>query len=116
MKRISGRSKDLILRGGENVPVVEVESAIYRLASVREVAVIAIPDERLGERACAVVVPYGEPPTLDDIKAELERVGMTKQFWPEHVEVVADLPRTASGKIQKFKLKEIALAFGDAKK
>lgn len=104
--RISGRSKDIVIRGGENIPVVEVEAALYRLNSVREVAVIALPDERMGERACAVIVPNGEPPTLEDIQAHLEKDGMSRRFWPERLEVVAEMPKTPSGKIQKFRLRE----------
>ena len=55
--RISGRSKDVIIRGGENIPVVEIEALLYRHPAVAQVAIVAYPDERLGERACAVVVP-----------------------------------------------------------
>ncbi|HCB58786.1 MAG TPA: long-chain fatty acid--CoA ligase [Arthrobacter bacterium] len=104
--RITGRTKDVILRGGENIPVLEIEAALYRMPSVREVAVVAVPDERMGERACAVVVPEGEPPTLDDIRAHLGEMGMAKVFWPERVEVVSELPKTPSGKVQKFRLRE----------
>ena len=55
--RISGRSKDVIIRGGENIPVVEVESLLYTHPAVAQVAIVACPDQRLGERACAIVVP-----------------------------------------------------------
>ena len=55
--RISGRSKDVIIRGGENIPVFEIEALLYRHPAVAQVAIVAYPDERLGERACAVVVP-----------------------------------------------------------
>lgn len=104
--RIAGRSKDLIVRGGENVPVAEVEAALYRHPSVREVAVVGVPDERLGERACAVVVPAASPPTLDEIAGHLQEYGMAKQFWPERVMIVDDLPKTPSGKVQKFRLRQ----------
>ena len=104
--RISGRGKDLIIRGGENVPVLEVEAALYRHPRVREVAVVGYPDERLGERACAVVVPEGEAPTLGELTAHLEREGMARQFWPERLEVVDELPKTPSGKIQKYRLRQ----------
>jgi cyclohexanecarboxylate-CoA ligase len=109
--RISGRSKDIVIRGGENVPVVEVEAALYRMSSVREVAVIAVPDQRMGERACAVVVPNGEAPTLEAIRVHLEKEGMTRHFWPERLEIVTEMPKTPSGKIQKFRLRE---AYGDS--
>lgn len=104
--RIAGRSKDLIIRGGENVPVTEVESLLYRHPRVREVAVVAYPDQRLGERACAVVAPEGEPPTLADLQRHLEGLGMARSFWPERLEIVDELPKTPSGKIQKFALRQ----------
>jgi cyclohexanecarboxylate-CoA ligase len=105
--RIVGRTKDLVIRGGENVPVAEVEDLVLRHPDVAEVAVIGLPDERLGERACAVVRSDGSPPTLPDITRHLDDAGMAKQFWPERLEVVDDFPRTPSGKIQKFKLREL---------
>jgi cyclohexanecarboxylate-CoA ligase len=106
--RISGRAKDLVIRGGENVPVAEVEAVLYTHGKVRELAVIGLPDDRLGERACAVVVPEDEsdPPTLAELVRFLDEAGMAKQYWPERLEVVAAMPRTPSGKIQKFLLRE----------
>ncbi len=104
--RIAGRTKDLVIRGGENVPVVEVEAVLFGHPQVKEVAVIGYPDDRLGERACAVVVPEGKAPTLADLTAFLDEAGMAKQFWPERLEVVAEMPKTPSGKIQKFHLRE----------
>lgn len=108
--RITGRRKDLIIRGGENIPVGEVESALYQHPAVAEVAVIGYPDDRLGERACALVVPEGTAPTLDDLTTHLARLGMTKTYWPERLEIVAQLPKTASGKIQKFLLRDALTA------
>ncbi|MDH3679377.1 MAG: AMP-binding protein [Acidimicrobiia bacterium] len=104
--RIVGRTKDLVIRGGENVPVAEVEDLLLRHPDVAEAAVIGLPDERLGERACAVVRTEGEAPSLADLTALLDGAGMAKQFWPERLEVVDDFPRTPSGKIQKFKLRQ----------
>ena len=104
--RIAGRSKDLIIRGGENVPVAEVESLLYLHPKVREVAVVAYPDERLGERACAVVAPEGEAPALPELQRHLEAKGMARSFWPERLEIVDELPKTPSGKIQKFVLRQ----------
>ena len=112
--RISGRVKDVLIRGGENVPVVEIENLLLRHPSVAGVAIVGYPDKRLGERGCAFIVT--KPGTTIDLAAVqnyLAECKMAKQFWPEHVELVADLPRTASGKVQKFKLKEVAEAFGD---
>ncbi len=104
--RITGRVKDLIMRGAENIPAVEVEASLLRMPNVRDVAVVAYPDDRLGERACAVLVPQDEPPTLQEVQAHLSLVGMAKNYWPERLEVVSALPRTPSGKIQKFALRE----------
>ena len=105
--RITGRSKDLIIRGGENIPVTEVEAGLITHPLVHEVAVVAVPDDRLGEKVCAVVVPAGdEPPTLEALRAHLESLGMAKPFWPERLVVKDALPKTASGKTQKFALRE----------
>ena len=104
--RITGRSKDIILRGGENLPVAEIESMVYLHPNVAEVAVVAYPDERLGERACAVVVTEGGSLTLEDLTTFLEGKQAAKQYWPERLELVTDMPRTPAGKIQKFKLRE----------
>lgn len=106
--RITGRAKDLIIRGGENIPVLEVEAGIYSHPSVAEVAVVSYPDDRLGERACAIVVPANaaEPPSLADLTAHLDQLGMAKQFWPERLEIRSELPKTASGKVQKYLLRE----------
>ncbi|MFJ6513899.1 AMP-binding protein [Streptomyces sp. NPDC091406] len=104
--RIAGRSKDVISRGGENIPVTEVEAALLRHPSVRDIAVVGYPDERLGERACAVLIPDGPPPSLRDLTAHLDALDMAKQYWPERVLMVDELPKTPSGKIQKFLLRE----------
>jgi cyclohexanecarboxylate-CoA ligase len=112
--RISGRVKDVLIRGGENVPVVEIENLLYKHPAVAAIAVVGYPDARLGERGCAFIIPKaGNTIDLAAMQAYLAECKMAKQFWPERVELVADLPRTASGKIQKFKLKEVAKAFGD---
>ncbi|MCA3358577.1 MAG: cyclohexanecarboxylate-CoA ligase [Roseomonas sp.] len=111
--RIAGRSKDIIIRGGENIPVVEVEGLLFRHPAVAEVAIVGFPDERLGERACAFVrLREGASLTLPEVTAYLEAQRMARQYMPERLEIVAELPRTPSGKIQKFKLRDIARAFG----
>ena len=107
--RIVGRTKDVIIRGGENVPVAEVENLIYRHPRVAECAVVAMPDERLGERGCVFVTPKtGAALDLAELTRFLGEQGMAKTYWPERLELLADMPRTPSGKIQKFKLREIA--------
>jgi cyclohexanecarboxylate-CoA ligase len=104
--RIAGRVKDVISRGAEKIPVVEVEGALLRHSAVRDVALVGYPDDRLGERACAVVEPDGDPPTLDGLRAHLGALGMAKPYWPERLEIVDTLPRTPSGKVQKFLLRD----------
>jgi len=107
--RISGRSKDIIIRGGENVPVVEVEMALLKHPAVRDVVVVAMPDKRLGERGCAFVVPASDAGfTLAEMQAHLGSIGMAKNYWPERVELVPELPRTLTGKVQKFLLRKQA--------
>jgi cyclohexanecarboxylate-CoA ligase len=104
---LTGRAKDIVIRGGENIPVVEVEEALFQHADVKDVAIIGLPDERLGERACAVIEPVpGRRPTLVDLVSYLDGLGFAKQFWPERLELVGELPRTPVGKVQKFRLQE----------
>ncbi|GIH09813.1 cyclohexanecarboxylate-CoA ligase [Rhizocola hellebori] len=104
--RIVGRVKDIIARGAEKVPVVEVEAALLRHPAIRDVAVVGYPDPRLGERACAVIVADGTPPTLGDLRAHLIGLGMAKPYWPERISILDELPKTPSGKVQKFILRE----------
>ncbi|HSW24271.1 MAG TPA: AMP-binding protein, partial [Burkholderiaceae bacterium] len=111
--RISGRAKDIIVRGGENVPVVEVENLLLQHPKIDRVVVIGVRDPRLGERGCAVVVPKpGAAPTLKELTAFLDAQGMAKQYWPELLEVRESLPTTPSGKVQKFMLREQLNAAG----
>jgi len=106
--RITGRSKDVIIRGGENIPVVEIESLLYRHPAIAMAAIVAYPDERLGERACAVVVPKpGLGIDLPAIQAFLKEQKVAIQYIPERLIVRDALPSTPSGKIQKFKLREM---------
>ena len=110
--RIEGRKKDIIIRGGENIPVVEIENALYRMAEVRDAAVVAMPDARLAERACAfATLKPGATLTLERIKEFLEGQRVAKQYWPERLEVIDKMPRTPSGKIQKFVLRDQAQNF-----
>lgn len=105
--RISGRSKDVIIRGGENIPVFEIESLLYKHPAIAQVAVVAVPDERLGERACAVVVPKaGQTLTLPELVDFLKAQKVALQYIPERLLLREAMPATPSGKIQKFKLRE----------
>ena len=105
--RITGRSKDVIIRGGENIPVVEIESLLYKHPAVAMAAIVAYPDERLGERACAVVVPRaGQSIDLAEVQRFLKEQKVAIQYMPERLIVQEAMPATPSGKIQKFKLRE----------
>jgi acyl-CoA synthetase (AMP-forming)/AMP-acid ligase II len=98
-----GRRKDIIRRGGVTVVPAELEPVLLRHPAIRDVAVVPLPDERLGERACAAVIvePGAQPPTLADLQAFLETEGVAKYTWPESVEIFADFPRTPSLKVVK---------------
>ena len=105
--KITGRVKDVINRGGEKVPVAEVEQVLYLHPAVREVAIVAMPDERLGERACAfVVLAPGSELDFDKMQQHLDEQRVAKPYWPERLEIVDELPYTPSGKIQKFVLRD----------
>lgn len=106
---ITGRVKDIINRGGEKIPVAEIEQLLYQLPDIAEVAIVAMPDERLGERGCAFVVLRADGSlTFAGMQRFLDGHTVARQYWPERLEVVAALPRTPSGKIQKFVLREEA--------
>jgi acyl-CoA synthetase (AMP-forming)/AMP-acid ligase II len=104
---ITDRKKDIIIRGGENISAAEVEGLLVGLPGVAEAAVVAAPDARLGEHACAFVrlLPGADTPTLDTVRAHLDAAGLARQKWPEELRMVEDFPRTASGKVQKFVLR-----------
>jgi cyclohexanecarboxylate-CoA ligase len=107
--RINGRTKDVLIRGGENVPVVEIEALLYKHPAVTDAALVGYPDARLGERGCAFVVLRPQQQLdLPALQAYMAQCKVAKQYWPERVEVLPALPRTPSGKIQKFKLRELA--------
>jgi acyl-CoA synthetase (AMP-forming)/AMP-acid ligase II len=104
---VSGRKKDLIIRGGENISPKEIEDALHTHPAIKEAAVVAMPHARLGEGVCAFVIPQvGQSLDVTCIAAFLEKVGLARQKFPEHVELVEDLPRIASGKVQKNVLRE----------
>jgi cyclohexanecarboxylate-CoA ligase len=106
---LRGRSKDIIIRGGENIPVTDVESVIFDHPDVLNAALIGIPDERLGERICAVLVTRtGRPDlTVETLGEYLVGRGLSKHYLPERVVSLPELPMTPSGKIQKFRLREM---------
>jgi len=105
--RITGRRKDLVVRGGENVPVVEMEELMSQHPLVLEVALIGQPDVRLGEIGCAVVVTRENVPiTLKELTDFLDHRSVTRQFMPERLVQVVELPKTVTGKVQKGTLRE----------
>ncbi|MGI8329459.1 AMP-binding protein [Actinomadura scrupuli] len=105
---ITDRKADFIIRGGENISALEVEEVLLAMPGIAEAAVVAAPDPRLGEHAAAVVRLRLEfpLPTMDELRAHLHRSGLARQKWPEELHAVDDFPRTASGKIQKFLLRQ----------
>ncbi len=112
--RIAGRTKDIIIRGGENVPVADIENVLYEHPAILAVALVGYADARLGERACAFVQTRpGYEFDFAAMQAHLTAKKVTKQFWPERLEIIEAIPRTPSGKIQKFVLKDRAKGFGD---
>jgi cyclohexanecarboxylate-CoA ligase len=111
--RINGRIKDVIIRGGENVPVVEIENLLFKHPAVLAAAMVGYPDPRLGERACAfLALRSGHSVDLAGVQAYMAEHKVAKQYWPERIEIVANLPMTPAGKVQKFQLREQAKMFG----
>lgn len=107
--RITGRVRDVINRGGEKIPVAEIEELLYRHPAIEEAALVAMPDPRLGERGCVfVVLNGGTPLTFTAMQHYLAEHGVSKHYWPERLEIVDAIPRNAVGKVQKFVLRERA--------
>ena len=106
--RLMGRTKDIIIRGGEKISVAEIEEMLYAHPKIKDVAIVAMPHERLGEQACAFVVLKGEVGGLNlgELTDFLLRKQIAKQKLPERLQVIPELPRTVTGKVQKFKLRE----------
>jgi non-ribosomal peptide synthetase component E (peptide arylation enzyme) len=104
---ITGRLKDVIIRKGENISAKEVEDLLFTHPKVADVAVVGLPDDVSGERACAVVVPAAgvEPLTFEEMTHHLRDAGLITRKLPEQLEVVDALPRNPSGKIVKFELR-----------
>ncbi|EJF8669701.1 medium-chain fatty-acid--CoA ligase [Escherichia coli] len=106
--KITGRKKDIIVRGGENISSREVEDILLQHPKIHDACVVAMPDERLGERSCTYVVlkaPHHSL-SLEEVVAFFSRKRVAKYKYPEHIVVIEKLPRTASGKIQKFLLRK----------
>ena len=105
---ITDRKADVIIRGGENISALELEEVLLAMPQVLEAVVVAAPDPRLGERAAAVLrIKAGEQmPGLADVRAHFEAAGVARQKWPEELHAAEDFPRTPSGKVQKFLIRQ----------
>jgi acyl-CoA synthetase (AMP-forming)/AMP-acid ligase II len=106
--RVTGRTKDIVIRGGMNISVRELEDLLLEHPAVRAAAVVGMPDVRLGERVCCYVIPAdpADPPSLETLKDFLTDRGMAIQKTPERLELITEMPTTATGKIQKHLLRQ----------
>ena len=106
---ITGRSKDIIIRSGENISPKEVEDALFGHPAIADVAIVAMPSEKTGEMGCAFIIPRaGQSINLPEMVAFLGKAGLARQKFPEHLVLVDDLPRVPSGKVRKDVLRERA--------
>jgi acyl-CoA synthetase (AMP-forming)/AMP-acid ligase II len=105
---ITGRSKDLIIRGGENISPKEIEDVLHAHPSIHVAAVVAMPHPRLGETCCAIVtLKPGRDFDFSDMQQALTSSGLARQKFPERLEVVTELPYTAAGKVRKNLLRDL---------
>jgi non-ribosomal peptide synthetase component E (peptide arylation enzyme) len=105
--RVTGRKKDIIIRGGMNISALEVEELLLQHPSVKDVAVVGMPDARLGEKVCVYVVPApGARPTLEELTGFMKSRRVMMQKLPERLELRDSLPRTPTGKVEKFRLRD----------
>jgi 2,3-dihydroxybenzoate-AMP ligase len=102
---VEGRLKDVIHRGGDKVPAGEIEDHLIAHPNVHEAAVVAVPDERLGERTCAFVIPEGAAPTLAELRTCLADRGLADYKLPDRLELADSFPRTGFGKVSKAELR-----------
>jgi len=106
--KITGRIKDLIIRGGVNISPVDIESVLFAHPKVSNAAVVGMPDARLGERICAFIIPVaGASLNIAEVQEWMAKSGLAKQKWPERIETVDAFPMTPSGKVQKFNLRAL---------
>lgn len=106
---INGRKKEIVVRGGENISTREVDDAVSGWDEIQDQATIGAPDKRMGERICLFAVPakhHDGKPRLDDLLDYLRSKGVSKRLWPERLELIDAIPRTATGKVQRYKLQE----------
>ncbi|MGA8331719.1 MAG: AMP-binding protein [Mycobacterium sp.] len=109
---LTDRKADIIIRGGENISALEVEEILLSMPAVAEAVVVAAPDVRLGEQVAAVLrlKPNCDMPTLDQVRDHFERAGAARQKWPAVLHQVDDYPRTASGKVRKYVVRQTMTA------
>ena len=106
--RVTGRKKELVNRGGLKIAPREIEDILVEHPQIADAAVIGMPDERLGERVCAFVVAApGLPPTFESVVEHVRERGVAVQKLPERLELIDELPRTATGKVEKFRLRAL---------
>ena len=112
---ITGRKKDIIIRSGENISPKEVEDILATHSAVADVAIVAMPSRETGEKGCAfVVLRPGHTIDLGEIRRSLERAGLARQKFPEHLVTVDELPRVPSGKVSKDVLRLRAATIAEA--
>ena len=107
--RITGRLKDMIIRGGENIYPREIEEFMYTHPAIRDVQVVGVPDEKYGEEVCACVIFKENQTVPNEELIEFVRAGLSRYKAPRYVITLTEFPMTASGKIQKFKLREMGV-------
>ena len=107
--RITGRLKDMIIRGGENIYPREIEEFLYTHPAVRDVQVVGVPDEKYGEEVCACVIFKDGQSVESEALIEFVRSGLSRYKSPRYIISMDEFPMTASGKIQKYKLREMGV-------
>jgi acyl-CoA synthetase (AMP-forming)/AMP-acid ligase II len=109
--KITGREKEIIIRGGANISVAEIEASLIGDPRIDQLAIVDVPDERLGERLCACVVPKSTNNrlTLDDITEIASNQGLARYKWPEYLEIMDELPLSSAGKVRRATLRERVL-------
>ena len=103
---MEGRIKDLVNRGGEKISAEEVEGLLVKHPRISSAAVVAMPDDRLGERACAYLIAQGQPLSVAEVQEHLQNLGVAKFKWPERLEWIGEMPRTPVGKLDKNRLRQ----------